>query len=156
MRRLASGFFLAVSTVRIQAGTAPPASNSCTVPSRVKVTAAVGKSPDKGKKVILLTLEIEKGWWLFANPVGNSIWPSARTSVKAKATGLKEVRVDYPKGKKATDEVIGDYYIYAGKVVIPITLQLEREDTSVELLVKYQVMNDRSCAPPERVKLKVP
>src|SRR5438876_602600 len=48
----------------------------------VKVAVAASKLDDAGKQVVTLTLTINKGWHIYANPVGNEDLAPAATLVK--------------------------------------------------------------------------
>src|SRR5258708_39690200 len=69
--------------------------------SVVKATAVAGKPDADGKQTVTLTLAIDKGWHLYANPVGQEDLASVQTTVKVKAkSAVDNVNVDYPASKK--------------------------------------------------------
>lgn len=126
--------------------------------SVVKVTVMASKPDDQGKQVATLVLDIEKGWHLYANPVGLKDLESVQTTVKVSEPDRAEVlRIEYPSGKLQKDAVVGNYRIYEERVTIKAQLQRQKGDASpVELNVKLQACSDRSCLLPATVKVSVP
>ncbi len=125
-------------------------------PRRVKARALPGNAAPKGHRTILLTLEIEKGWFIFANPVENKDLRIAQTRVTVTTPGAKLTRIDYPRGAKVADPFIGDYRIYKGKVEIVLTVQVKQATVPIELLLKCHPMTEEKGSLPEQLKLKVP
>ncbi len=116
--------------------------------SEVKVEATAEKPDADGKQVILITLDIEKGWHAYANPVKHDDLVDAQTDVKI--TGKKQldsVQIDYPPGKLLVDAKSGDkYYTYEGKVTIKATVKRAKGDSDpIQVTVKYQECNDKTC-----------
>ena len=126
--------------------------------SVVKVTAEADKPGDDGKQVITITLTAEKPWHVYANPVGNPDLVDAQTTVTISGKGKPEVvKVEYPAGKVVKDKVVGDYKIYEDKVTIKATIKRAKGDTEkVDVAVKLQACNDKTCLMGETVKLTVP
>jgi DsbC/DsbD-like thiol-disulfide interchange protein len=122
------------------------------------VKAKAAASADGGKQVILVTLDIEPGWHVYANPVGNEDLAPAQTEIKV-AAGGKAVpsQVQYPAGKLVKDKLVGDYQVYAGTVTIPVALQ-QAPNTGgpVDVSVSIQACNDKSCLQPATLKVSVP
>jgi DsbC/DsbD-like thiol-disulfide interchange protein len=123
----------------------------------VKVEAAAGKIAADGTQEVTLTLNVEDGWHLYANPVGNVDLASAQTTVKITgATKPKDVKIAYPKGNVVKDATVGDYSTYEGKVVIKARVSRAKDDTGpLEVSIKLQACNEKTCLPPGTVKLKV-
>ena len=123
----------------------------------VKVEVAAGKIAADGTQEVTLTLNVEDGWHLYANPVGNDDLASAQTTVKISgATKPKDVKIAYPKGKVVKDATVGDYSTYEGKVVIKARVSRAKDDTGpLEVSIKLQACNEKTCLPPGTVKLKV-
>jgi DsbC/DsbD-like thiol-disulfide interchange protein len=124
--------------------------------SEVKVEATAEKPDAAGNQVILITLDIEKGWHTYANPVENESLTDAQTIVKITGkTPPEKVGTEYPAGKLKVDPV-GDFRIYEGKVTIKAMVTRAKGDTDpLQVTVKYQVCNDKTCKPPATVKLEV-
>src|SRR5262249_54797921 len=83
--------------------------------SKVKITAEASVPDAEGRQLVVLNLAIEKGWHLYANPVGNKDLEGAQTNVLIKAgQPLRDVKINYPAGKVEKDKTVGDYSIYEG------------------------------------------
>jgi len=104
----------------------------------VKVTAKADKPDADGKQTITVTVLIDKGWHIYANPVGEELLKSVQTVVTV--TGkekLQNVKVEYPAGKLIKDEVIGEWRTYEGKVEIKAHVQRAKGDAGpLEVRVK--------------------
>jgi hypothetical protein len=123
----------------------------------VKVTATTTQPDAEGRQVITITMDIEKGYFILANPVQYDDLEPAQTIVKiVSANKLNEVKIDYPPGKR---EVSGkdSYFIYEDKVEIRVTLKRAEDDTGpLDLSVKCHPFGRRGpCLLPEQVKLQV-
>jgi DsbC/DsbD-like thiol-disulfide interchange protein len=141
---------IVVLALAVPAGAAPLKSDSV-----VKATAAAGKPGPDGKQTVTVTLAIDKGWHIYANPVGNADLTAVQTAVKAKAAGaLDNVSVDYPAGKKVKDSVVGDYLTYEDSAVITVTVtRAKGDDSPLELTVKVQACNESTCLLPGEIKV---
>jgi len=96
----------------------------------VKVTATAGKPDAEGNQVVTVTLDIEKGWHTYANPVGPEDLATAQTRVKIDGKNRPQVvKIDYPKGREEKDKVVGNYFVYEGKVDIKATVKRARAIT---------------------------
>src|SRR5262249_55078160 len=119
--------------------------------------ATAGKPSDSGEQSVTVTLTIEKGWHIYANPVGNADFEGADTTVKVTGKGVaKVVKITYPPGKEE-NSILGKYKAYTTKAVITAVVQrapgnLEPLDVSVQ----YQACDDKQCLLPKTIKLKVP
>jgi DsbC/DsbD-like thiol-disulfide interchange protein len=122
----------------------------------VELSVAAGKLDGAGKQTITLTMVINKGWHIYANPVGNDDLDSAATLIKVSGkVKPKAVKVDYPAGKEADDKAIGKYRYYENKVEIPISVQRAAGDTGpLELSVRFMACSKNGvCKLPATVKL---
>ena len=124
----------------------------------VKIKATADKPGADGKQVVTVTIDIEKGWHIYANPVGNPDQESAATTVTITGkTNPKDVKVDYPKGKLVRDMLVGNYIVYDGEVVIKAVVERAKGDTGpLEVSVKLQSCNESTCLLPATIKLSVP
>src|SRR5262249_42006243 len=106
----------------------------------VKVTAKSDKPSADGKQLVTITLNIDKDWHTYANPVGLEDLESAQTVVEITGkTKPDSIKLAYPKGKLHKDAVVGDYSIYEGKVEIKATVQRAKGDSGpLEVKVKLQ------------------
>ncbi len=126
--------------------------------SEVKVSAKAGKPDDAGKQVVTVTLAINKGWHVYANPVGNADLRSSQTVITVSAKEkLDQVKVAYPPGKVINDKLVGDYRTYEDKVDIVATVQRARGDAGpLEVSVRFMACHDKGvCLLPATVKLTV-
>jgi hypothetical protein len=144
---------LALSLVVLTVGlvqAAPKTSDSV-----VKAAAVAGKQGQDGKQTIEVTLTIDQGWHLYANPClaiqGNEVL------VKASAGGKDlDAKVEYPKGTPVKDSV-GAYEIYEGKVTIKVTVDRSKLGSkSIDLTVEVSACTESKCLLRGEIKLNVP
>jgi hypothetical protein len=125
---------------------------------KVHATAEPEKPGEDGKQVLSVTLTIDKGWHIGANPPGES---GKATVVQVRSKDkLQQLKVNYPPGKLIRDPD-GDYRIYQGTVVMQTTVQRARGDTDpLQVAVRFAACTDKTkggrCLPPATVKLTVP
>lgn len=127
--------------------------------AEVKVNVEAAKPDNAGKLVITIQLDINKGWHIYSNPVGNDDLAGAQTEVKVGGkTKPASVKIDYPKGHVIDDKVLGKYGVYEDKVAIKATVQRADGDTGpLEVSIKFQACNDKgSCLFPATVRKTVP
>jgi thiol:disulfide interchange protein len=115
----------------------------------VKAAATATKADAAGKQTVTLTLEINKGYHIYANPVKNKEFKDIQTVVTATSqVKLADVKVNYP---------AGTYYnklnlpcqVYEGKVTIQATVQRAAGDTGpVSVAVRFYTCDDDTCYPP--------
>lgn len=125
----------------------------------VKIAAVAEKADGTGVQTVTLTLDHEKDWHTYANPVGNKELDGTQTTVKfAAKSPVEVVKLTYPKGKLEEDKVVGDYYVYEGKTTITAQLKRTPGDTSpLEASVFIQACNSKKgCLLPATVKVTVP
>ena len=122
----------------------------------VKADAKAYTPGPDGKQTVTVTLDVSKPWHLYANPVGNKDLADVETTVSV-AGKAKVEKVEYPAGKLQKDAAVGDYRIYEGRVTIKVRLRRAKDDTGpLDLSVKLQACNDKTCLLPATVKLTVP
>src|SRR5262249_48981130 len=121
--------------------------------SVVKVSAKADKPDAEGRQAVTVSLDIDRPWHVYANPVANDMLKSVQTTVKF-LSKVDEVKIDYPAGKVVKDTTTGDYKTYEGKVTIKATVRRAKGDTGpLSLSVKIQACDDKSCLLPATVKL---
>lgn len=125
------------------------------------VKASLKAEPEKpgagGRQVVTVTLEVEKKWHIYANPVGNDDLKDSQTVVTVTGKSSPKVKVEYPAGKVIKDKVVGDYKVYEDKVAIKLTVERNAGDKEpLEVNVKFQACDDKSCLLPATVKLTIP
>ncbi len=123
----------------------------------VKVEAAADKPDADGKQTITITLDIDKTWHVYANPVDNEDLTPAQTVVSIASKGkLDDVKIEYPAGKEQTDAGV-KYKIYEGKVVIKARVKrASGNNDPLELTIKLQACNDKTCLVPATIKKELP
>lgn len=121
----------------------------------VKVAARAAKPDASGNQVVTVTMTIDRAWHAYANPVGHEQFEDAATKLTvAKAAS---VRVAYPPGKLYKDKLGEEMKVYEGTVNIRAIVKRAPGDTDpLEVVVKFQVCNDKVCLPQSTVKLSVP
>jgi len=125
----------------------------------VKASVKAEQPGADGKQTLNLTLTINKGWHIYANPVGNEDFAPNATVVTVKPKP-RAIEVVYPSGKLKKDSIAGEsveYRIYEDRVTIPIQIQRAAGDTSaLELNVRINVCNDKGrCLPTSTIKVAV-
>jgi DsbC/DsbD-like thiol-disulfide interchange protein len=121
---------------------------------KVKVQVAAGK-PEAGTQAIALTLTIDPGWHIYANPCGNKDYPDNQTTL-AVASPNKLAAVRYPPGK---DKMIAGqpFKVYEGKVEIRAVIQRAANNgRPVELSLVVNACNKTSCLPQGTIKISMP
>jgi DsbC/DsbD-like thiol-disulfide interchange protein len=126
--------------------------------SVVKMSATAEKPAEDGTQVVTITLTHDKGWHTYANPVDNIDLADAQTLVTITGKGKPEViKIEYPAGKVVKDKVVGDYKVFEEKVTIKATVKRAKGDTEkLEVGVKLQACNDKTCLAGETLKSTVP
>lgn len=121
----------------------------------VKADAKAERPGPDGRQTVTLTLDVSKPWHLYANPVGNKDLADNETTVSVGGKAKVE-KVEYPAGKVQKDAVIGDYRIYEGRVTVKVHLRRAKDDTGpLDLTVKLQACNDKTCLLPATIKVPV-
>lgn len=128
--------------------------------SEVKVKAIASPIDAAGKQEVVLTLDVNKGWHIYANPVGNEDFESARTTVKIDAKAKPaDVKIAYPKGDIHEIKMIGKVGVYQGKIEIRATvLRADGDKGPLDVSVKFMACGDANgqCLLPATVKVAVP
>lgn len=144
---------IAVVAAVVFAGSALAQKTSADV---VKVVVKSDKPDADGKQNVTITIDIEKGWHLYANPVGNDMLKSAQTTIKP-GDKIELVKVDYPEGKTTKDEVAGDYKTYEGTVVIKAMVRRPADASGpFTLSLRLQACDEKTCKLPSTIKVEVP
>jgi DsbC/DsbD-like thiol-disulfide interchange protein len=121
-------------------------------------TSAEAAAPDaEGKQNIIVTMLIDPGWHIYANPVDQEDLASVETKITFEAKDkLENTKVDYPAGKVIEDKTVGKYKVYEDKVEIKAQVQRKAGDNgALELTAKFQACTSTHCLLPATVKVKV-
>jgi uncharacterized protein len=125
----------------------------------VMVVATAGQIENDTQKVTF-TVDVEKGWHIYANPVGHDDLADNKTVVEISggATKLKSVKITYPPGTLVKDDVVGNYMIYQGKITITAEVVRAKGDTEpLSAKIKVQACSegkDGVCLQPGTVEVK--
>jgi hypothetical protein len=122
----------------------------------VKATATATKPDADGKQTVTITLDIEKGFYLFANPVNHEFLEEAKLTVKV--TGMEKVKFDvkYPAGKTTGPKDLR-FDIYEGVVKIDAKVVRTNGDTSpLTIQVRIQAQDRSTSYIESTIKLTVP
>jgi DsbC/DsbD-like thiol-disulfide interchange protein len=154
---------LAAAAVLVLGGLGTPAARAgkklLTSADKVMATAKATTPDASGKQVVTVTLTIDKGWHLYANPAGFDLVEPAKTEVtitgKAKP---RSVKVEYPPGTPHKDEDLkGTYNIYEGQVTIRAVVQRAAGDAGpLQVAVRVNACDATKCLAPGKIELKVP
>jgi uncharacterized protein len=123
----------------------------------VKVKAAASALGVDGKQTVTVTLDVDKGWHIYANPVENDMLTSIQTVVSINAqTKPADVKVTYPAGKLHDDKK-DKFYFYDGKVTILVQVQRAAGDVGpLEATIRFCACDDSSCLSPATKKITLP
>jgi DsbC/DsbD-like thiol-disulfide interchange protein len=129
--------------------------------SVVKVTATPEKPDAGGKQIVSLKIEVNKGWHIYANPVGDATLEPNATTVKVSGKGKpKLIRVDYPEGKlkqESIEKTTVAYKVYEGTVTIKATVQRAANDREpLSFAIELNACKEGKCLMPGTVRLTVP
>lgn len=113
---------------------------------KVKVSAKAGPVAADGTQRIDVKIDIEPGWYIYANPVGDDLFASNATKVIVKSGGKSiPAKVVYPKGKvKSAGKIT--YRIYQGSVTIPVIVR-RSGGTPLEITVQVNACDKNRCLP---------
>jgi hypothetical protein len=129
--------------------------------SKVKASATASSVGADGKQTVSITLEIDKGWYIYANPVRLKGYEDNHTVVTFTAKEKVAATVKYPEGvvKTTTDEKKKEvqYRAYEGRVVLQAQLQRTAGDNSpLQVSIGVNACDKDNCLFPGVVKLTVP
>ncbi len=125
-------------------------------PSHVKATARWldTRSPStSGLLRAVVSLEIEPGWHIYANPAGDPLMKPTSLTLN-EGTSAAKLTVEYPPGKTGPGGTpdARPPLVYEGKVELPIRLSLTSEGLSSNLTLRlklgFQACDDGVCLPP--------
>lgn len=134
----------------------PAAAQAMKSDAKVKAAVSADKPDGSGQQAITIKLSIDKGWHLYANPVGNADLASTQTKLAVIGKG-EAVKIDYPAGVEVKDDTIGNYRIYKGDVAIKAVVKRPAGETGpLEMTLFFQACDDSTCLLPATVKLSVP
>lgn len=120
----------------------------------VKISAKGGKPDSAGKQKVTVTLTIEDGWYVYANPVDNEQFAPNALQVKVKGGTAKVV---YPPAKEKTETLNGEiikFKVYRNKA--QVVAEVQRTANALEVAVRFNACNDKGqCLAPITKKVPV-
>src|SRR5437588_9428590 len=94
----------------------------------VKISALADK-PEDGNQTVTITLDIDKPWHLYANPVEHDLLAPVQTTLKFPGK-TEVVKITYPPRKLIKESATGDTYkVYEGKVTIKAQVRRPKDET---------------------------
>src|ERR1051326_2577120 len=147
---------LTIAFLVLVAGVVPAAPK--TSDTKVKATVSASKLDSSGKQTIEITLKIDEGWHLYANP-NTEYFKDSQVVVTASAAGKRlEPTVDYPKGKLVPPKGnLPAYYTYEGTVTIKMTVDRSKGGSNaVDLNITVYACDATTCLLGGEIKLQVP
>jgi uncharacterized protein YyaL (SSP411 family) len=119
---------------------------------------SVDRLPAGGTCRIALVIDIDEGWHINANPAQPDYLVATELTVTS-GKKTKLASVEYPKGETFKVEGIEESLsVYEGRCVIYGTLEVPKEAAGqteqLELTVRYQTCNDKTCLRPAKLALR--
>lgn len=114
----------------------------------VKMAVESGKRDAEEKQRIVVCLEILAPYYVFANPASaDSDFPGEPVVLKVSGKGKPEViEINYPKGEKVVDKLVGDYFIYKKKVELVVVVKRAKDDAEpISVSVVIRPFDDKGC-----------
>jgi DsbC/DsbD-like thiol-disulfide interchange protein len=127
--------------------------------SEVKVSARATQTDAAGKQVVTVTMDINEGWYIYANPVKNEELADVQTVVNIQGVKPEQIAVRYPAGKETQSDGASKFNIYEGKVAIQTAVLRTAADAGpLEVSVRFMSCNKKSkvCLQPVTVKFMLP
>lgn len=126
--------------------------------SKVKASATAGKIGADGKQTVTSTLEIDKDWYIYANPINanTDVLKPNQTEIVFKTKEKLKAAVTYPKGKKKMDGKY-EFDIYEGKIVITAQVQRPAADSGeLRISIDVNTCKKNVCLLPGTIVLTIP
>jgi DsbC/DsbD-like thiol-disulfide interchange protein len=125
--------------------------------AKIKATAKASKLGADGKQTVTITIDIEKDWYIYANPVKSEDFEDNKTRVTIKAKEKVDADMLYPTGKVKEYGKI-KMNIYEKSVVIEALVKRAAGDTSpLQISIDVNSCSQKGvCLQPGTVKLTVP
>ena len=144
---------VAVAAAKMQL---PPGPNSRHV---VKVSVTSSKPDNSGKQTVTVNMDIDKGCFIFANPVKNEDLEPIQTRVYITSEKkLTDVKVQYPPGKQQMKHKL-TWMQYERKIAIQAVVQRAPGDTGplfVDVNYSAHLEEIGGCLLPARERFELP
>jgi DsbC/DsbD-like thiol-disulfide interchange protein len=116
---------------------------------KVRAFATAGKIDKAGMQTVTITLMIDSGWHIYANPPQNKKYDGSKTEVKLRNTSSVKYDVRYPVGTFSTGKYNLRCMVYQESVDIVAVVQRAPGDASpVDIDVTFCACNDDTCYAP--------
>ncbi len=118
--------------------------------------AADQESAAGGEVSAVVSLAIQNGWHLYANPTGQEFLKPTTIALEP-GQAAESIQVDYPKGKAQVLASTGaeKVSLYEGEIKIPLRIRLASDakpgKTRVLLRIDYLACDAKMCLPPARL-----
>ncbi|MEZ6031864.1 MAG: protein-disulfide reductase DsbD family protein [Planctomycetaceae bacterium] len=124
---------------------------------KVKIYPYFDKLQRGGKCPIAIELSIADGWHINANPANSEFAIPTEVKITSKQK-VKMTKIKYPQHELLhVDGQDDPSHVYGGRVIIYAMLEISGEETAdeaeLEVEVKIQACNEKTCEPPETKKL---
>lgn len=125
--------------------------------TKVKVAATTAKPGADGKQKVTITIDIQKGWYIYANPVKSEDFEDNCTRVTfLKGKEKIKAQVSYPAGKTKELGKIR-FNIYEGSVIIEAMVERAQGDSApLQVAVEVNSCSGSTCLAPGTVRLTIP
>ncbi len=126
--------------------------------SKIKAAATASKLGADGQQTVTITLEVEKGWYIYANPMNanTKAYDGNETVLSIKGKDKIKTAIKYPAGSKHKDGKY-EYDVYEGKIAIQAEVQRAVGDTGpLQISIDVNTCKKGVCLLPGTVMLTVP
>lgn len=127
-------------------------------PVKAKIYPYFDKLERGGKCPVAIELTIADDWHINANPASPDFLIPTEIVITS-GQKVKMTKVKYPKHELLTVDGQGEpSHVYGGKVLIYGLLEIDAAETAekaeLEVEIKFQACNSKTCEPPDSIKLK--
>lgn len=146
--------FLLFAAVLAVPGMAPAQTSE----TKVKGSATASKIAADGKQTVMITLNVDKGWYIYANPLNanTKTYDGNETVVAIKGKDKIQAAIKYPVGVKHKDGK-HEYDIYQGQVVIEAQVQRQPGDMApLKISIDVNACTKGVCLLQGTLELTVP
>jgi DsbC/DsbD-like thiol-disulfide interchange protein len=125
---------------------------------RVAVTASASAPDRDWVQIVNVTLTIDPGWEIYANPPGQEDLIPLQTTTAVRATEkVTPVTIDYPRGKLTDSGLLGKIAFYQDKVQIRMTVRRTSFDSSPLIVtVSFYPTDGKTCGVLESINVRIP
>ncbi len=127
-------------------------------PVKAKIFPYYNKLPRGGQCPVAIELTIAKEWHINANPANPDFLIPTEVKIKS-GQKVKMTKIKYPKHELLNVEGQDEpSHVYGNTVIIYALLEIDAEEKAdkaeLEVEIKFQACNEKTCEPPDAIKLK--